>query len=256
MTEITGKNLNIKALLTVSLLLHLVAFGVTAAMQSKAQPSVVMEYLPVELVQLSATPRDVQPALAAVRSEAAPKPLETTAPVLKREAPEPNPAPVAQRIAPAPQQHNEAPAAGSLPKPRSAAPPGDGAKGKEGSPAVGNPTPSSRPGAVASQPLSLKPGKGSYQAFYRLTKIPSLRSRAEPVYPNTERMTGNESRVLAEIYLDERGAVDDVTIKKSGGRLFDKAVIDAVRRSTFHPGYMGEKAVPTVIQIPYIFRLK
>lgn len=256
MTEITGKNLNIKALLAVSFLLHLAAFGVTAAMQSKAQPSVAMEYLPVELVQLPATPRDVQPAPAAARSEAAPRPLEMTAPVLKREAPESTPAQVAQRIAPAPQLQSEAPAAGMSLKPRSAAAPGDGAKGKEGAPAVGNLTPSSRPGAAASQPLSLKPGKGSYQAFYRLTKIPSLRSRAEPVYPNTERMTGNEARVQVEIYLDERGAVDDVTIKKSGGRLFDKAVIDAVRRSTFHPGYMGEKAVPTVIQIPYSFKLR
>jgi TonB family protein len=62
--------------------------------------------------------------------------------------------------------------------------------------------------------------------------------------------------VLTEIYLDESGAVDDITIKKSGGRLFDAAVIDAVRRSSFHPGYMGDKAVPTVIQIPYSFKLK
>jgi TonB family protein len=69
-------------------------------------------------------------------------------------------------------------------------------------------------------------------------------------------MTGNEARVLAEIYLDEHGAVDDVTIKKSGGTRFDKAVIDAARKSRFNPGYMGEKAVPTVIQIPYVFKLK
>lgn len=82
--------------------------------------------------------------------------------------------------------------------------------------------------------------------------------RVEPVYPNTGRewITGGEARVLAMIYLDERGAVDDVTIKKSGGRLFDKAVINAVRQSSFQPGYMGEKAVPTVVQIPYTFKLK
>lgn len=76
------------------------------------------------------------------------------------------------------------------------------------------------------------------------------------MYPDAERMTGSEARVQAEIYLDERGTVDDVAIRKSGGRLFDKAVIDAVRKSSFHPGYMGEKAVPTVIQIPYTFKLK
>lgn len=69
-------------------------------------------------------------------------------------------------------------------------------------------------------------------------------------------MTGNEARVMAEIYLDERGAVDDVVIKKSGGRLFDKAVLEAVRQSSFHPGYMGDKAMPTVIQMPFTFKLR
>jgi len=61
---------------------------------------------------------------------------------------------------------------------------------------------------------------------------------------------------MAEIYLDERGAVDDVVIKKSGGRLFDKAVLEAVRQSSFHPGYMGDKAMPTVIQMPFTFKLR
>jgi TonB family protein len=69
-------------------------------------------------------------------------------------------------------------------------------------------------------------------------------------------MTGTEARVMTEIYLDERGVVDDVIIKKGGGRLFDKAVIEAVRQSSFHPGYMGDKAVPSVVQIPYAFKLK
>ncbi len=113
---------------------------------------------------------------------------------------------------------------------------------------------SSQSGTGVPRPQSR--GKGNYQAFYRLTRIPSFKSRAEPVYPNSERMTGSEARVLAEIYLDERGVVDEVTIKKSGGRLFDKAVIDAARQSSFHPGYMGEKTVPCVIQIPYTFKLK
>lgn len=249
MTIISVKNSNILAALAASLLFHLIAFGVTAAMQSKAQPSVIREYIPVDLVQLPPTPRDSVPAPAA-----RPQPLHAPAPVVSRARPEPTPPPVAQKVAALSQPHNEAPPAGSPQQPRSTAAQGEGTAGKERSRTAENTTSSSGSAAGALQPQLRD--KGSYQAFHRLTRLPSFRSRAEPVYPNTERMTGNEARVLAEIYLDEHGAVDDVAIKKSGGKLFDKAVIDAARQSSFHPGYIGKKAVPTVIQIPYSFKLR
>jgi TonB family protein len=252
MTLLSGKKVHITATLTASLLLHLVAFGVIATMPPKVQPGVIKEYIPVELVQLSPTPREVMRAPAAV----VPKPVKAQAPVAIRKNPAPSPPQVSQKIAALPQLPNDAPAAGQTLPIRTTTEPGSGTSGKVQPGTAVNSVPSARPGTGAGTPQPQKRDKGSYQAFYRLTRIPSFRSRAEPVYPNTERMTGSEARVLAEIYLDEHGTVDEVTIKKSGGRLFDKAVIDAVRQSSFHPGYMGEKAVPSVIQIPYVFKLK
>jgi TonB family protein len=251
MTIISGKSSNFNAALAASLLFHLVAFGVIAAVQSKVQTSVINEYIPVDLVQLPPAPRDSRPAPAVIRSAAMPRPLEAPTPVVNKERHELAPPQVSNTVSPLPLPHNEAPPAGSLLQSRSAAVPGDG----DG--AAGRSTGSAVPsGSRVGAPQPKNRDKGSYLAFHRLTRLPLFKSRAEPVYPNSERMTGNEARVLAEIYLNERGTVDDVTIKKSGGKLFDKAVIDAARQSSFHPGYMGEKAVPTVIQIPYSFKLK
>lgn len=247
MTILLGNNSNINAALAASLLFHLVVFGVISAVRSTVQPSAIKEYLPVELVQMPSPPR----AAVRVPVAAAPQPVKAPAPAIQKERPASPPPPIAQTAAPLTQPHNDAPStAQSLPV-RTGVIPGNGAVGKAQPVST---APPSRPTTGAPQPQ--KRDKGSYLAFHRLTKLPSFKSRSEPVYPNAERMTGSEARVLAEIYLDERGVVDDVTIKKSGGRLFDKAVIDAVRQSNFHPGYMGEKAVPTVIQIPYTFKLK
>jgi protein TonB len=247
MMKTDGNNANIVTALATSLLLHLVAFGAASAVQSKVQNPVIREYIPVELVQLPSLPRSVAAAPAAPRRTVTPLPhQEAPAPDVPKKRQEPASLPVATPIASPPEPRAETSSAVSSLPARSAGAPGGGAT----SGAV------TAPGSVTGTPQPQKRDKGSYQAFHRLTRLPSFRTRAEPVYPNTERMTGNEARVLAEIYLDEHGVVDDVTIKKSGGTRFDRAVIDAVRQSRFNPGYMGEKAVPTVIQIPYTFKLK
>lgn len=245
MTIISGKNTNIISALAVSLLLHVAAFGVAAALKSKVQSDLAKEYIPVELVQLPSPSSYVTPAPPVKHRSVTPNPPQASAPEVKKDRAE-SITPVATSAVPQQQSKPEVPASGSQMQPRSAAAPGGGTSV--------NVTPSSQFGTGAPQPEIR--GKGSYQAFHRLTRLPSFRLRAEPVYPNPERMAGNEARVMTEIYLDERGKVDDVIIKKSGGKLFDKAVIDAARQSSFLPGYMGEKAVPTVIQIPYVFKLK
>jgi TonB family protein len=255
MTIISGKSSSIRAAMATSLLFHLALFGVTAAMPSWLRSSsVAREYIPVELVQLTVPPRYAASRPAAVRTAAIPRPVKAHAPVASREHPEPAPPPLAQKIAPPTPPDNGAPAAGSSPASRGAAAPGGTGTAHTGG--AGNMPSPSRSGAVPPQPQAQKLDKGIYQAFHKLTRLPTFKSRSEPVYPSPERMIGSEARVLAEIYLDEHGAVDEVAIKKSGGRLFDRAVIDAVLKSSFHPGYLGEKAVPTVIQIPYTFKLR
>jgi TonB family protein len=242
MMKTVGRNLNIVTALSASFLLHLVAFGVAAAVQSKARPDTIREYIPVDLVQLPAPVKVVVPQRAA-----APRRQEVAAPVVPIKQPVMSPSPVIKSIASPQQSLPSSPSAMAVPQ-RSPATYGGGTPGATAAAAV------TASGTATTQSQSRD--KGSYLAFHRLSKLPSFSTRAEPVYPASERMNGSEARVLAEIYLNEHGGVDEVTIKKSGGPQFDKAVISAARQSSFHPGYMGDKAVPTVVQIPYTFKLK
>lgn len=252
MTTPTDKKSSLGIALAASLIFHLAAFGAVAAMQPGMPKNTVKEYIQVDLAQLPPMPRYVAAAPAAAAPRL-PKPVPAP-PAMAPEKPAPAPPPVAQKVAALPTPATSAPVSGpTLPVRAPAATlTGVAGKGQPGSSGTG--ALSSRPGTGTTVPG--KRAKGDYLAFHRLSKLPSFRVRSEPVYPNSERMSGAEARVLAEIYLDERGAVDDVVIKKSGGKLFDKAVIDAVRQSSFHPGYMGEKAVPAVVQIPYSFKLR
>lgn len=246
MTQTSGNNLHIATALTVSLILHLVAFGMASSVKDRTHTATLQEYIPVDLVQLPVVTRTAERAPVT----AAPQPAKTPAPAVPQEHSAAAPAPMTQPVVPLPQAHPGTPAVGSLVLPRSPAVSGSGTAGH----AAVSTAPPVVSGTGTPQPHTRD--KGSYQAFHRLTRLPAFKAKTEPVYPNAERMSGSEARVLAEIYLDEQGAVDDVVIKKSGGRLFDRAVIDAARQSSFHPGYMGEKAVPCVIQIPYTFKLK
>jgi TonB family protein len=240
---------SLNSALVASLLFHLALFEALTVMPPRAPHSSSTEYIPVELVQLPPAPRQVS----TVPAAKAPSPPKPAPPVIVKEKAAPPPPPVAQKIA-AVSAPNAAPATGPTLPARTATAPVAAAPGKGQTGSTGGSASPARQGADSS--TSGKRDKGDYLAFHRLSRLPAFRVRSEPVYPKPERMTGSEARVLAEIYLDERGTVDEVTIKKSGGRLFDKAVIDAVRLSSFHPGYMGDKAVPTVIQIPYTFKLK
>lgn len=250
MTTLTDKKSSLGNALAASLFFHLAAFGAVAALQEGMPKNPVKEYIQVELAQLPPMPRYV----AATPTAAVQRLPKVAPPVTVKENLPPAAPPVTQKVAALSAPATAAPVTGpSMPaRPPAATVAGVTGKGQPGN--TGTNVPSSRPGTGTAMPG--KRDKGDYLAFHRLSKLPSFRLRNEPVYPNAERMSGAEARVLTEIYLDERGAVDDVVIKKSGGKLFDKAVIDAVRQSSFHPGYMGEKAVPAVIQIPYTFKLR
>lgn len=113
-----------------------------------------------------------------------------------------------------------------------------------------------RPPSGGSTPAgATKPGKKGYHPLHRLSVHPGFKKRITPAYPRSERSAGVEAAVLAEVYLDETGTVEKVTIRKSGGIPFDQAVVEAIKGSTFSPGYAGAQAVPTVLQIPFVFKL-
>lgn len=64
-----------------------------------------------------------------------------------------------------------------------------------------------------------------------------------------------QANVLAEIAIDAEGNIQEVRIVKSAGAAFDAAVVEALKKSLFTPGYIGDKAVPVRFQVPFRFNL-
>lgn len=96
----------------------------------------------------------------------------------------------------------------------------------------------------------------NYQSMHRISRPPVFRKRVTPEYPAAERNAAREARVVVEVFISMNGIVDDVKLLKSGGAAFDEAVIQAVKASSFEPGYMDGRQVAVRMQIPYVFRLR
>jgi protein TonB len=88
-----------------------------------------------------------------------------------------------------------------------------------------------------------------------LTRIPGPLKKIEATYPVSERRAGIQSYVLAEVIINPQGVVQEVNILKSGGKAFDSTVIDALKKTVFTPGYIGDNAVSVRISIPFRFSL-
>lgn len=90
----------------------------------------------------------------------------------------------------------------------------------------------------------------------RLTRTPTFVHKALPADPEDVQIPLGGVRVIARITLDETAAVRDVQIDKSGEPPFDVAVISAIHRSRFTPGYVGDQPVATVFNQTYRFQLQ
>lgn len=90
----------------------------------------------------------------------------------------------------------------------------------------------------------------------RLTRTPTFVHKELPADPKNVQIPLGGVRVIARITLDETAAVRDVQIDKSGEPPFDVAVISAIHRSRFTPGYIGDHPVATVFNQTYRFQLQ
>ncbi len=92
--------------------------------------------------------------------------------------------------------------------------------------------------------------------FYKLTGVPRFIHEEKPVYPASLLKQGREATVKLEIYIDINGQVRDIKLLKSAGKDFDQAAIKAIRASTFAPGSIKGKPVPTLMRLPVKFTLR
>lgn len=94
------------------------------------------------------------------------------------------------------------------------------------------------------------------QPISKLTRLPAFLQKIEPVYPRSEQRAGSQAYVLAEVTIDEKGIVQHVKIARSAGTTFDNAVIEALMKSSFVPGYIGQEAVSVRVLVPIRFNLR
>lgn len=88
------------------------------------------------------------------------------------------------------------------------------------SPAPPSPAPAQEMG-----PVRVSPGQG-----------PGLIKKVEPQYPPIARTARIEGSVVVDAVIQKDGSVSDVTVLSSSNKMFEQAVIDAVRRWRFTPG--------------------
>ncbi|MFZ6052917.1 TonB family protein [Halocola ammonii] len=77
-------------------------------------------------------------------------------------------------------------------------------------------------------------------------------------YPKKATKKGIEGDVHVKFTISESGEIEEIEIVKSSNRIFNKAVIKALKslEKRFEPSTMDSKPVPTSTTLPVTFRLK
>ncbi|RLA08245.1 MAG: hypothetical protein DRQ51_02970 [Gammaproteobacteria bacterium] len=92
--------------------------------------------------------------------------------------------------------------------------------------------------------------------LFKLTSVPRFISKIIPEYPKQMQTQNKQATVVIEALIDKYGKVRQVKIKKSAGNLFDKAAVDAIKKSKFSPALIKGTAVAVMYRIPVKFKLQ
>jgi protein TonB len=98
-------------------------------------------------------------------------------------------------------------------------------------------------------------GGGSWVTPPRLLNRDDILASLRHYYPDGERRSGKEGRVLVTIHIGMDGKVDSVDIAESAGEAFDSAARDVVQRMRFSPALGSQGPVPVKIRQEMDFRL-
>ncbi|MBI5637727.1 MAG: energy transducer TonB [Nitrospinae bacterium] len=211
----------------VSLAVHCAVFGCAAwALGAKK------DYLPTEVYRFREAPMAVRRAAPVSHTSTACAPVPPPKPA--KPLPKPEPAPVK------PEPVEPIVAKAEPPAPQPETPPAPEVVAQNAPPAP--------------RTESLPPGP-AYQETEQLSNLPYFRTNVKPVYPRTALRSGRKARVVVEVFINEKGGVDDVRIAQSGGEDFDAAVIAALKQSQFEPGYISGRPVAVRVRIPFNFRV-
>ena len=77
-----------------------------------------------------------------------------------------------------------------------------------------------------------------------------------PVYPILARRLGKEGRVILKLLIDENGKLRNIEVVEAAGFGFTEAAIEAVKKSTYAPGYRNGEGVLSKALLPVRFHLQ
>ena len=101
------------------------------------------------------------------------------------------------------------------------------------------------------------PPDGPRVKFIPYDDPPQPLSSIRPVYPEIAQEAGIEGTVVVQVFVDNRGRVQDTLILKGIPNTgLDEAAVAAIKKTRFRPARQRERAVGVWISIPVNFRLK
>jgi TonB family protein len=106
-------------------------------------------------------------------------------------------------------------------------------------------------GATAVGTITLIPG------FSLVDRAPSFAREAKAVYPRLAVNAGIEGVVEVELFVDNDGSADDVTVTRETNvnAGLKESALRAAKESTFTPAVRGRRSVRAKIRITYVFSL-
>ena len=90
--------------------------------------------------------------------------------------------------------------------------------------------------------------------FVATEKEPKLVRLEKVRLPDIALRTNTSGEVKAKVLVDKEGNAQQVEIVSSTNGLLDQAVIDALQKSTYSPGMMGNDPVSAWMVIPFKFK--
>lgn len=101
------------------------------------------------------------------------------------------------------------------------------------------------------------PPSGPQVKFIPYDEAPQPLSAIKPEYPEIAKEAGIEGMVIVQVFVDEKGRVQDMTVLKGIPNTgLDEAAMEAIRSTRFKPAKQRDRAVGVWISIPVNFRLK
>ena len=119
----------------------------------------------------------------------------------------------------------------------------------------------SLPDAIAAAQRAPEPAPGIVlippSRYYRAAELdarPQIKTRVMPAYPAVADLQDISGKVVINVFINETGKVDDVTVSRAEpAEIFDESAIAALRVAEFTPAIKNRKAVKSllVLEITY-----